>query len=89
VLEAEGRAELQPELRRLTKEGRWYEIGRLIDDDLLSRIAAVGTPREVAAILRARYGHMAQRLAVASPFPLSQRCASELVDELRAPAKPA
>lgn len=83
VLEAEGRAELQPELRRLTKEGRWHEMAALIDDDLLCRVAAVGTPSEVAAILRARYGQMAQRLAVASPFPLSQQCASELVAGLR------
>ncbi|MGD8607257.1 MAG: TIGR03617 family F420-dependent LLM class oxidoreductase [Myxococcales bacterium] len=83
VLEAEGRADLQPELRRMTKEGRWHEMGALIDDDLLSRIAAVGTPKQVAEILFARYGRLAGRLAVASPFPIAQPCASEIVAELR------
>jgi len=87
VLEAEGQGELQPELRRLTKEGRWSDMAALIDDGLLNRIAAVGTPAEVAKILHARYGSLARRLAVASPFPLPQECASELVSELRSRAE--
>lgn len=88
VLEAEGRGELQPELRRLTKEGRWHDMADLIDDDLLSRIAAIGTPSQVAEILHARYGHLAHRLAFASPFALSPECASEIVSELRARMEP-
>ena len=83
VLEAEGRGELQPELRQLTKLGRWHEMASLIDDELLSRIAVVGTPREVAESLHARYGSLAGRLAFASPFPLSQECASEIIRGLR------
>jgi probable F420-dependent oxidoreductase len=83
VLEAEGCGDLQPELRRLTKEGRWHEMAPLIGDDLLSRIAAVGTPREVGEILHARYGRLAQRLAIASPFPLTQQCASQIIGDLR------
>jgi len=83
VLEAEGRGELQPELRQLTKLGRWHEMASLIDDELLSRIAVVGTPREVAESLHARYGSLAGRLAFASPFPLSQEYASEIISGLR------
>jgi len=89
VLEAEGRGELQPELRRLTKEGRWHEMAALIDDVLLGRIAAVGTPSEVADILYARYGFLAERLGFSSPFPLPQDCASEIISALRSRAKTA
>lgn len=89
VLEAEGRGDLQPELRRLTKEGRWHEMAGLIDDELLGRVAAVGAPSEVAEILHARYGSLAARLAFASPFPLPQECASEIISDLRSRAKPA
>lgn len=89
VLEAEGRGELQPELRRLTKEGRWHEMAALIDDVLLGRIAAVGTPSEVADVLYARYGSLAERLGFSSPFPLSQDCASEIISALRSRAKTA
>ncbi len=89
VLEAEGRGDLQPKLRELTKTGRWHEMAALIDDELLGEIASVGTPDEVAARLHARYGSFASRLAFASPFPLSQACASEIVSGLRSRATPA
>lgn len=86
VLEVEGRGELQPALRQLTKEGRWHEMAALIDDELLSQIAAVGTPGEVAEILRARYGTLAGRLGFSSPFPLPQECAAEIIASLRSRA---
>ena len=89
VLEAEGRGDLQPGLRRPTKEGRWHEMAGLIDDELLGRVAAVGTPSEVAEILHARYGSLAARLAFASPFPIPQECASDIISDLRSRAKPA
>ena len=87
VLEAEGRGELQPALRQLTKEGRWHEMGSLIDDELLSRIAAVGSPNEVAEVLHRRYGALAGRLGFSSPFPIPQGCASEIISGLRSREK--
>jgi alkanesulfonate monooxygenase SsuD/methylene tetrahydromethanopterin reductase-like flavin-dependent oxidoreductase (luciferase family) len=89
VLEAEGCGELQPELRRLTKEGRWHEMAALIDDELLGRIAAVGTPDEVAEVLHRRYGSLAGRLGFASPFALPQSCASQIISTLRTLSKTA
>ncbi|MGB8221540.1 MAG: TIGR03617 family F420-dependent LLM class oxidoreductase [Polyangiales bacterium] len=89
VLETEGCGELQPELRQLTKEGRWYEMAALIDDELLGRVAAVGAPKEVAEILHARYGSFVQRLAFASPFPLPNECAAEIISSLRSRTKTA
>jgi len=87
VLAAEGRDELQPELRRLTKEGRWHQMAGLIDEELLGRIAAVGAPKDIAQILHARYGSLASRLAFASPFPLPDDCASEIIGSLKSLVK--
>jgi probable F420-dependent oxidoreductase len=83
VLECEGLAELQPALRQMTKQGRWHEMAATIDDDLLGKIAAVGTPKEVTRVLRRRYGTLASRLAFASPFPIAPECAAEIIGELR------
>jgi alkanesulfonate monooxygenase SsuD/methylene tetrahydromethanopterin reductase-like flavin-dependent oxidoreductase (luciferase family) len=84
VLETEGRPELQPELRQMTKEGRWHEMANKIDDDLLDKIAVVGTPGEVAEVLRHRYGTLASRLGFASPFPIAPECAADIIGALRA-----
>jgi probable F420-dependent oxidoreductase len=88
VLEVEGRGELQPELRKLTKEGRWHEMAALIDDELLGRIAAVGTPGDVTDVLHRRYGTRAARLAFSSPFPIPQVCSAEIIAGLRSRMNP-
>ena len=56
VLESIGYGELQPELNRLSKAGQWLEMGQLIDDTLLDKIALVGEPQEIGAKLQQRYG---------------------------------
>lgn len=84
VLEAEGRETLQPELRQMTKEGRWGDMAAKIDDELLNQIAAVGTPEDVAATLHERYGNLASRIAFASPFPIAAECSSEIIQGFRA-----
>jgi probable F420-dependent oxidoreductase len=56
VLEHHGRPELQPELNRLSKQGKWLDMLGLIDDALFDQLAVSGTPGEVAAKLRARNG---------------------------------
>ena len=42
-------ADLHPELRRLSREGRWDEMAALIDDDLLDAVVLRGDPATVAA----------------------------------------
>jgi probable F420-dependent oxidoreductase len=46
VLEKCGRGELQDELNRLSKQGKWLEMAGLIDDELLDQIAIVGERHE-------------------------------------------
>ncbi|MEM8606559.1 MAG: TIGR03617 family F420-dependent LLM class oxidoreductase [Myxococcota bacterium] len=85
VLESEGQGELQPELRELTKQGRWADMAAKIDDELLESIAIVGTPKQVAHTLRERYGTLASRIAFASPFPIAPECCAEIIAAFRAP----
>ena len=48
VLEHHGWGDLQPELTRMSKEGKWKEMGDLIDDDMVRTFAAVGDVPTVA-----------------------------------------
>jgi probable F420-dependent oxidoreductase len=64
VLEHHGWGDAQPELHALSIKGRWAEMAGVIDDDMLSTIAAVGTPAEAARILADRYGDLADRLTL-------------------------
>ncbi len=44
VLDAHGWGDLQPELNTLSKQGRWDEMGGLIDDEMLDTLAVRGEP---------------------------------------------
>ena len=54
VFELHGYGDLHPELKALARDGRWAEMGALIDDDLIRTIAVVGEPHQIAPLVRAR-----------------------------------
>jgi probable F420-dependent oxidoreductase len=83
VLEHHGWGDLQPELTRLTKEGRWGEMGALIDDDVLHAFAAVGGVPTVARELRERWGGIATRLSFYTTYEAAEPLRQALLDELR------
>jgi probable F420-dependent oxidoreductase len=84
VLDAHGYGDLQPELNRLTKEGRWEAMPALIDDSLLDTIAVRGTPAEVGAGIAARCAGVADRVGFYFPYRVDPSCAGEILDALRA-----
>ena len=65
VLESIGAFELQPELNRLSKQGRWDDMGELITDELLNAFAVVGEPESIPAQIKARYGDLIDRTSAA------------------------
>ncbi len=67
VLDAHGWGDLQPELRALTKSGRWDELGSRYDDEQVATLSVVGTPDEVADELHRRFDGIADRLALSMP----------------------
>ena len=82
VLEIHGWVELQPELNALSKQGRWEEMGRLIDDDVLHTIAACGTAADVAAHIRDRVAGVADQICLYQPGPIAPETLAEVVGAL-------
>lgn len=83
VLDIHGWGDLQPELNALSKQGRWSEMGALIDDDVLHTIAACGTPAQVAAHIRDRVEGISDRICIYQPGPIETDLLAQIIDELR------
>src|SRR6476659_9300730 len=82
VLDVHGWGELQPELNTLSKQGRWEDMGRLIDDDMLHTIAACGSPAEIAAHIRDRVDGVSDRICIYQPGPIAVESLARIVDAL-------
>lgn len=63
VLEHHGWQDAHAELNSLTKQGRWDELGEVIDDDMLATFAVVAEPDRVETELEARYGATVDRVS--------------------------
>jgi probable F420-dependent oxidoreductase len=68
VLDAHGWGGLQEELNALSKQGKWVEMGDLIDDEVLNTFAVVGEPERIAPELSTRYGDVIQRISFYAPY---------------------
>jgi len=68
VLEHHGWGEAHGELNALSKQGRWKEMGELIDDDMLQTFAVVGEPEQLAAGLAERFGDVVDRVSFYAPY---------------------
>jgi probable F420-dependent oxidoreductase len=68
VLDFHGWGDAQPELTRLSKEGRWQEMGDVIDDTMLKAFAVVGDPVTVGQGLKQRWSGIASRITVYTPY---------------------
>lgn len=84
VLATEGRAALHPELRRLSRDGRWDEMAALVDDDLLAAIVLRGDPDQVAAQVRRRFGTGVDRVGLYAPGGIADEALAAVVAALRA-----
>ena len=78
VLELHGWGDLGVELTKLSKEGRWGEMGGLIDSDVLEAFAIEAEPDQVAPRLLERYGDVMDRvLFTFAGDPATQRSQME------------
>jgi probable F420-dependent oxidoreductase len=82
VLEMHGWGDLQPELTQLSKEGRWAEMGHVIDDDVLRAFAVVGDPQQVAKGLHERCDGVVERITLYTTYDASDALISELLTAL-------
>ncbi len=83
-MDAVGYGDLQPELNRLSKEGRWEELGEYIDDAFLEAFTTQGEPGEIAGRLLEKYGEHADRLAIYAPYAAPDALWKGIIDELKA-----
>jgi probable F420-dependent oxidoreductase len=84
VLELHGWGDLQEELNRLSKEGRWAEMGNLIDDDMLATFAVVAPLDEVAGALKERWGDVLDRLSFYAPYDTDRAQWDDVIADLKA-----
>jgi len=82
VLEVEGWEDLQLELNKLSKSGRWEEMPHMIDDTMLTALAAVGSPKEVASLIADRFDGQVDRVGFYTPSAVSEETLGELLDVL-------
>jgi probable F420-dependent oxidoreductase len=68
VLELHGWAELGQQLNVLSRRQEWIQMGELIDDDVLDAFAVSGNPAEVAAGIGRRFGDIATRVSLYTPY---------------------
>ena len=83
VLDEHGLGELQPELRRLSKQGRWAEMGPCIDDDLLEQIAVCAPLDRLAESVLTRCGGDVERVSLISPGASDQPAWQDVVRALQ------
>jgi probable F420-dependent oxidoreductase len=56
MLDHHGWGDIQPDLNKLSKQGKWVEMIEFISDEMLDTLGVSGTPAEVAKKLRDRNG---------------------------------
>jgi probable F420-dependent oxidoreductase len=84
VLEVHGWAALGEELHRMSREGRWQEMGERIDDEVVEAFAVVAAPDKVAAELLTRYGDLMTRMTLYTPYKLDGSVAAQIADDVQA-----
>jgi probable F420-dependent oxidoreductase len=83
VLEVHGWGDLQSELRALSLVGRWGEMHKLIDDDILDTFAVVAEPGLLAARIRKRYGDIFTRMDLNLKVRLPDEVRLSILRDLR------
>ena len=84
VLASIGREDVHEPLRALVREGRFAELDRLVDDEMIERLSIVGRPDEVAGRMIERFGWLADRLSLFIPSDPEPETLRALFSELHA-----
>lgn len=82
VLEVHGWGELQSELNRLSKLGRWSEMAGLVPDEILAAFAVDASLDDVRAAVDRRYGNLVDRVALYAPYDHQPGHWARLIEKL-------
>jgi Luciferase-like monooxygenase len=86
ALERHGWGELGDELHRLSRHGRWPDMGAAIDDEVRHAFAVVAEPGAVAGELTRRYGDLFTRMSRCTPYAIDPEVTATIRTILNAPA---
>ncbi|HEX6209407.1 MAG TPA: TIGR03617 family F420-dependent LLM class oxidoreductase [Methylomirabilota bacterium] len=83
VLEAHGLGELGRKLNVMSKAGQWDAMAGEISDDVLRLFTAIGTHRELAGAVAARFGGVADTIALSGGYGVKQDIPPDLIQDLQ------
>jgi probable F420-dependent oxidoreductase len=83
VLDHHGWGELAEKLNRLSRQQAWDEMATAIDDDVLTAFALAGTPAELATRIEERYGDLADRVSLYTPYDVDPELLTATAKHLR------
>ena len=83
VLELHGWGDLQTELNGLSKQGKWVEMGELIDDEILHTFAVVAGPEDLGTELKRRYGGVVDRCSFYAPYKADPQQWTKVIEDLK------
>ncbi len=73
VMETHGWSDLADRLNAMSREGRWFEMGDLISDEMLAEFAVIAPQDELAHAVKARYEGLLDRIGYYFPFVPSEQ----------------
>jgi probable F420-dependent oxidoreductase len=79
VLDHHGWGDLHGEAHAMTKQGRWAELGDLVDDEMLMTLAVVGELDQVGDAMRERFGGLADRVILSIPYAADDMLGLDIV----------
>lgn len=83
VLDLHGWGDKQPELTRMSKQGRWDEMADVITDEMLETFAVVGRPEEVGRGLGERLAPLASRISLYANYEIDPAIWPVVADAVR------
>jgi probable F420-dependent oxidoreductase len=83
VLELHGWGDVATELHRLSLQGEWDAMGKLIDDEILDAFAVVATYGKLATALQNRCDGVIDRVMPSFPRTVSNATVTAVLRELR------
>jgi len=79
VMEMHGWKDLYEQLNMLSRQGRWFEMGELISDDMLNEFAVVAPLDDLAHAVKARYDGLLDRVGYYFPFETEKDADKEML----------
>lgn len=89
VLDTHGWGDLQEDLNRLTREGRWGDLGSLVDEEVLDAFAVRAAPDELARGILERYEGIADRISLSARSGAIRRVEPDLISTFATASGPA